>query len=416
MPWLALLIVVCAVSAAGGYERTRVRYSGFEDQTVFVSLANWLAHDPSDPGRLSLRVGRVQGDIRWATDGWTYTQAAWAWSSGRPPADIIWQDVTPLFAAVIPLIWFALAYALTGRERAAALTAAAVVIFGLLTVDDLAYHAGAGGAFGQDALFELSTLRKFSSGVALPLALFSLDLCAERIPPPDAGRPGADRHGAGDAPSPTGDHVPAGCRSGDGPVVALRADAAPPAPGGGRDRRAGHRGDPAPRAVEARPDPGRQRHGPDQCRPRRGRGAADAGPSAEDAGGVHLTPVSVDVSSGTDLVVLAGLPLLGTTYILAPATIIYHPLALLAVGIGLLAGLFWRRSVAAGFLFATTAAPLAAVFLPGIAPLFASFATLATARRILIAVPIAASLGIGLDALLRAASRPAWSGAPSMGC
>ena len=174
VPWLALLIVVCAVSAAGGYERTRVRYSGFEDQTVFVSLANWLAHDPSDPGRLSLRVGRARGDIRWATDGWTYTQAAWAWSSGRPPADIIWQDVTPLFAPFIPLIWFALAHALTGHERAAALTAAAVVIFGLLTVDDLAYHAGAGGAFGQDALFELSTLRKFSSGVALPLALFSL--------------------------------------------------------------------------------------------------------------------------------------------------------------------------------------------------------------------------------------------------
>ena len=115
---------------------------------------------------------------------------------------------------------------------------------------------------------------------------------------------------------------------------------------------------------------------------------------------MHLASISVNVSAGTDLVVLEGLPLLGTTYILAPAAIIYHPLALLAVGIGLLAGLFWRRSVAAGFLFATTAAPLAAVFLPGIAPLFASFATLATARRILIAVPIAASLGIGLDALL----------------
>lgn len=399
VPGLAVLIVACAVGAAGGYERTRVRYSGFEDQTVFVSLANWLAHDPSDPGRLSVQLGNPGFDIRWATDGWTYTHAVWAWSSGRPPADLIWHDLTPLFAWTIPLIWAALAYALTGSESAAVWSAACVVIFGLLTVDDLVYIQG-GGVFGQDGLFELNTLRKFSSGVVLPLALAVLvsllhaprrrdwlillliGVALAMLHPQqvamflvDAGAIGGlwwlahpDR---------------ARLRR----LIAVGAVLA---------------GVMILPAIQWALDPIRTVNLTAEVN-----ASFTAGPeSAVPAAGVERTTTAAGVS----VLSLSGLPLVGSTYILDPAVIVYHPLILLAIGLGLLHGLFWRRSFAANVLFAATIGPLAVVFVPGLAALFARFATLSTSERMAIAIPVAAILGISLDGVLTRLNRRGLAG------
>jgi tetratricopeptide (TPR) repeat protein len=165
----ALLALCCFIAFFFGYERSQLRYDGWEDQTVFVSLADWLANNPDDPGLLSRQTAVENVDYRWLTDGWTYNHAAWVWSSGVPAATLIWHWLTPLFAWTVPLAVFALGYQLSHRENFAVYCACGLLIGGLMTVDSLVYNPTS-NAYGQNAFVQLNTLRLFSSALMLPLA------------------------------------------------------------------------------------------------------------------------------------------------------------------------------------------------------------------------------------------------------
>src|SRR5690606_41827920 len=76
-----------------------------------------------------------------------------------------------------------------------------------------------------------------------------------------------------------------------------------------------------------------------------------------------------------EFLILPNLPLVGATYIRNPARVFYHPVIVLVVALGLLYGLRLRRSLAAPYIFGTTAVFLLISFLPGLTELFNQFAS-----------------------------------------
>src|SRR5262249_49121423 len=65
----------------------------------------------------------------------------------------------------------------------------------------------------------------------------------------------------------------------------------------------------------------------------------------------HVTGVTATRVSSADTLVLPNIPILGTTYIRRPSSVFYSPIIIIAVVIGLMFGLCWRRTLTAQYVF-----------------------------------------------------------------
>jgi tetratricopeptide (TPR) repeat protein len=381
LPLYALLLLCCAVVSAVGWERNHYRFDNYEDQTVFVSDADWLANNPDNPGLRARRAGVSIGDPRADTDGWTYAIAAWTRASGYPAADTIWYAITPLFGWTIPLVIFALAYELTGRTSAGAWSAAALVIVGLFTIDGLVYNRSL-FVFGQFALFQLNTLRSLSRALMLPLAIFVALLYLRAPRWRDLGLV----------------FLTGAALMVMHPQQVMVYDVSIGATAG--------------LWWLARP-----------TRARLMQGAAlllvlacfvglpylqrsvmyfDINTLDENAD-AQLTDAGAPTGAAAQTIyflTLNRLPIVGTTYILRPDVFFYHPVIALACVIGLLAGVGWRRSLAAQYLFAATAVTLLLLFTPGLTRLFARLTYSQAVPGLIFALPLALAFGLAVDFIL----------------
>ena len=405
--YAALLALMCLISLGVSLERNQYRFNGYEDQTVFIALADWLAHDPDDPGIRSRRVGVTVGDVRWDSDGWTYNHAAWVRASGVPAADLIWEGLTPLFAPLVPLAAWAFIAAATGSARAAALGSAALIVAGLLTIDSFVYTNSTLN-LGQFGLFQVNTLRAFSRAVMLPLALFAL---AEHLRTP--GRGGAALVALmGFALALLHPYQSMIYAAGGGAAVALwlLADA--------RRRllpaaallialalpltvpfvqRANLYFDPAAQVTQAEAGLGDEGDAPAVDAAGRGIEAAPEPPApVEGAPPARPAPAPLPLF----------LPLNLGGYIINPAVIFYHPIIIAGAALGLLA-LLRPRGVAAALMAGPTLAMLLLLFTPGLTPLVARFTQLQALPALVFLPPLGLIFGAWLE---RIAARGRWAG------
>ncbi len=374
-----MVAVCCVVVLAVGVERAQFRFSGYEDQTVFVELADWLANDPTDPGLRSRRVGVVSGDTRWDTDGWTYTHAAWVWTSGVPAAELIWFRLTPLFVWAAPLAVFALAYEVTRREETAAWSTAALVIFGLMTVDSLVYYPTT-ITFGQFALFQVNTLRTLATALMTPLALMT-GLAYLRAP--------SHRHlllllVAGLALASLHPRQIIILLYSIGAAAVLVSAAQPTRE---RLRRLALLAAALALLIAL----------PLAQRMNRPFLAIMSQTTIENEA---ERAVEGDADNPRTSLLFLDAPVLGRTYIIDPAFIFYHPALAAAVALALLIALRWRGSLAAQYVAASTGATLALLFVPGLAALFANLVSPDLAPGIVFGIPVALIFGISIDAAL----------------
>lgn len=382
LPLLVLVALACGVVLTVS-NSTRHRFYGFEDQVIFVSHAGWLANNPGETptgGPLRTRqVGVNSRDTRFDTDGWTYNHAAWVWTSGVSATDLIWYGLDPLFVWAVPLAVFALAHEITRREEAAAWSAAAVALAGILTLDNIAHYPGY-TAFGRLAVLQMSTLRQFSIALMLPLTLMigfaalrserRRDLWLMLL----AGAALAIFHPFQITLFVLSLGVTAALRwlVSTGKGAALR------------------RLIPLGLAlVVLLALPFIQRLN------RSGLGAADTLIDEE------VLESAEGVVTRSEFLILPDVPLVGSTYIRSPERVFYHPVMVLAVVFGLLHGLGLRRSLTAQYLFGTTALFLLLSFTPGLTELFNKFASSVGLLTTLFILPVALALGHSLDAALR---------------
>lgn len=383
LPLYIVVLVACITVMGVNFATSRYRFYGFEDQVIFASQAGWLANDMSETptgGPLRARqVGVTRGDTRFDVDGWTYNHAAWSWASGVRAADIIWYHIDPLFLWTVPLAVFALAYQLTRRESAAAWSVAGLVLAGLLTLDNIATYPSY-TAFGRLAVFQLTTLRQASITLMLPLTLMvgmsylrerqRRDLGAMLL----AGAMLAIMHPFQITLFVISIAVTAGVRwlvEGNKRVAFVRL---------------------LPLAVALLfllVLPFVQRLN------RAGLNAADT--LIEDSA---LQDIDGVIERGSFLI-LTGVPLFGNTYIRLPASFFYHPIILLAAGLGLLHILGIRRSLAAQYIFGATVVCLLIAFTPGLTEFFNKFASSVGLLTSIFLMPVALILGLSLDAALR---------------
>jgi hypothetical protein len=167
-----LLIVASSIVLTISLDQSRYRLAVYDDQSIFTGQVAWLSSNFSDLRVYSRQVGDTGAILRARLDGWTYMEASWSWISGMAAADIFIHSTAPLFSWTIPLIYFAIAYTLVDREDIATLSALVAVLFGMVTLDDLT-RGGSNIAFGQYALFSMDTLRKISTALIFPLAIFT---------------------------------------------------------------------------------------------------------------------------------------------------------------------------------------------------------------------------------------------------
>jgi tetratricopeptide (TPR) repeat protein len=377
LPLYVAVAVSCLTVLGVSYE-SRYRFFGFEDQPIFISLVDWMAAHPdvrpNDVPLRSRQIGVLNGDTRFDSDGWSYNQAAWVWVSGVPARQIVWYDLGALFVWAVPLLTFALAYELTGKESTAAGSAVAVAIVGLMTLDNIVYNPGY-SAFGRFAVFQINVLRQMSITIMLPLALLAGlaylknlrrgDLIATAL----AGLALASMH-----PIQATIFVMSA-----GATAALVWLAAPS----------------RSRFVKLLPFalvlllilalPFVQRFN------REGLTEATTIIRQDD-----LESATTQVNDA--FLVLRDLPIIGTTYIRNPADVFYSPVIVLAVILSLASGWWWRRSLAAQYLFSNTLLAMLIFFLPGLTELFnkiASSVGLLTAM-LMIPVPLALSIPFSL--------------------
>ena len=385
---LYLMVIAACIVTVGVTLESRHRFWGFEDHPIFISHADWLAHNPGVfPHDLPLRsrqVGVIRGDTRFDTDGWTYNHAAWVWTTGVPAAQLIWFDLDLLFTWTIPLIFFALAYELTRREEAGGWSAAALMLVGLLTRDNIVYYPGI-VAYGRVALFSLNTLRQMSIGVMMPLAFLvsfaylhdgrRRDLIAVFL----AGTALAMMH-----PIQVMLYL-----LGMGATLALRWLASP-------DRRTTRTVLPllvVMLGIFTLPLVQRLN--------RSGLSAVDTlADTATASGGQTAAATLAGPQAAPIFTAIHDLPLLGTTVIRSPESVFYHPVILLAALLGLLYGFKWRKSLAAQYFFATTAAVLLLFFLPGLAEFYSKAVSTVGTVLTIFALPVALILGVSLDQVL----------------
>lgn len=381
LPLYALLALCCLLVTGVSIERSRFRFNGYEDQTVFVSQAEWLASDPDDPSVLDRRIA-TPGDPRDAAAGWTYVHAAWVWQTGVPAADLIWYHLSPLLAWAVPLAVFALAYAATGSERAAVLSAAAYTLIGLLTLDTLVYVRNV-LAIGQYALVQLNTLRTFSTALLLPLGVFvglaflrgprRADLALLLV----VGLATASSH-------PRQAMVLAISLGATGALWLLAQPA-----------RARLAWTAALLAVLATTVvlPFLQRmertHSTALTERLLSAPANGGGQAARPLIFRGFRFVEVDV------------PLLGTTTVVHPSSVFYHPAVWLAALLALAAAPAWRRSLASQHLVGATGAALVLLFTPGVSALFTRLVTVEAVWGTIYAVPVGLAWGCALDFALR---------------
>jgi Flp pilus assembly protein TadD len=387
LPLYLLVVICCATLLYVSIVRGQIRFNSFPDQTMFASYADWLAHHPESPHVVTRMAGTIVsggGDVRFRTDGWTYNHAAWVWTSGVPAAQLIWYDLTPLFVWTIPLVIFALAYQLTRRETAAAWSAAALTLAGLMTLDALVYRQN-NLAFGQFGLLELNTLRMFSRALMLPLAWFAglsylnaprlRDLLLVFL----AGLALAILHPQ--------------------QIMIFLVSMA------------------ATTALWWLAQPTRTRF-----RQALALAAALAAtlilPYVQRASTItairYTERVSVSVETVEEdplyrtpnyVLPLPDLPVIGATYVIQPSVIFYHPLVSGATLLGLIAGVWWRRRLAAQYIFGSTAITLLLLFTPAVTAAFARLTTLQALPGMIFGIPIALIWGLALDAVLCGAGK-----------
>ncbi len=380
-PLYVLVALVCLITLLVG-SAGRYRFWGFEDQTVFISLADWLANNPGEfPGGLPLRtrqVAHVTNDTRQDTDGWTYSHAAWSWSSGVSASDIIWYDLNPLFLWVVPLITFALAYEITQRETAAAWSAAALVLAGLLALDNIVYYPPY-TTYGRFAVFQVNSLRQMALTVMLPLAWLAA-FAYLRAP-----------------------------RRWDVPLIFLAGLALAmlhPVPVMLFQMSAG-----AALVVRWLAQPSRARAR--QLAPllvvlvlllalpfiqrlnRAGLSAADSL--------IRTSALAGDeaATSTGHFMVLRDLPVFGTTFIRNPSNFFYHPFIAAAALLGLAFTPVWRRSLAAQFIVPAAVGVLLLAFTPGLTAFFNGFASSLGLLLTLFMLPVPLIFGLTFDNSLR---------------
>ncbi len=171
LPFYLLLAFIAVLFVLIGWDRNKLRFSNYPDQTYPMSLSDWWARNPQPEAINSRNITENTTVTYWSTDGLTYVFAAWQWASGATAVQLIWYVLTPLFAWLVPLAHFALVYRVTRRADTAAWATGIVFIFALTTINTPSLLGGA-WMYGQEAAFQLSTLRTFSAALLLPLTLF----------------------------------------------------------------------------------------------------------------------------------------------------------------------------------------------------------------------------------------------------
>lgn len=172
LPIYLLLGVTCIVFIFVGRQQNRVWLDGFDDQSLPVSMADWWAHQAKPENVISRQIGQIWVVGYWSTDGLTYTFASWIWAGNFSAVQLIWYALTPLFAGLVPLAHYALAYRITKRADTAAWTAGMILVLALTTIKSPTALYGGAWMFGQEAAFQLDTLRTFSTALLMPLAFF----------------------------------------------------------------------------------------------------------------------------------------------------------------------------------------------------------------------------------------------------
>jgi hypothetical protein len=380
IPLYVAVAISCLVVFGVSYE-SRYRFFGFEDQPIFISLVDWLAYHPDErPNDIPLRsrqIGVLGGDTRFDTDGWSYNQAGWVWASGVPARQIIWYDLGTLFIWAVPLLTFALAYELNGREGVAAGSAVALTLVGLLTLDNLVYNPSYTG-FGRFVVFQINVLRQFSLTIMLPLALLVAlsylrtfqrrDLMIVAL----TGAALAAMHpiqvmifvmSAGVTTmiswlaKPSREHFMKLL-----PFAFLLA------------------------LILALPFV--QRLNMEGFSP---------APTLIQQDELESEPETATPTARDSFLVLHNLPLVGTTFIRNPANVFYSPVITLAVILGLGCGWWWRRSLAAQYIFSTTLLALVIFFTPGLAELFNKIASSVGLLTTMFMIPVPLAYGVGLS-------------------
>lgn len=380
---LYLVVLLACVVVMGVGLTNRHRYFNFIDQVIFASHAGWLANDtaetPTGGPLRSRQVGVVTNDTRFDSDGWTYNHGAWSWASGVPAVDVVWHYVDMLFLWTVPLAVFAMAYEVTRREEAAAWSAAALVLVGMLAYDNLNTYPGY-TTFGRYAVFQISTLRQAGIALMLPLTLMvgftylrtrqHRDLFMVIL----AGSMLAIMHPFQIMMFVISISVTAGLRwlvEGD-----RRANAARLLPL-------------LLVLLFLLTLPFIQRLN------RSGLRAADT--LVRDS----MLEESTSIQSLGGFLILPNLPVLGTTFIRDPAHVFYHPVILLAAALGLLHVAAVRHSQAARYIFGAALFYLLVSFVPGLTALFNRFASSVGLLTTLFLMPVALILGFSLDHGLR---------------
>ncbi len=379
----ALVLISCFVAFGVSYE-SRNRFYGFEDQSIFISLIDWIATHPDvrpqgTPIR-SRQIGILNGDVRMETDGWTYIQAAWVWTSGVPARQLVWYDLGTLFIWTIPLVHFALAYELTKRESTAAWTSAVLTLAALMTLDNIVYNPSY-TAYGRFVLFQINVNRQASLALILPLALMAgltylrtfnkTDLCITIL----TGLALASMH-----PIPT-------------TILVLSI---------GVTAFLNWLAEPRWKALRKYLLLGSVLL------------FLMALPFVQRIAffGLNAAPSLVDQTAKTstalissNIILLPNLPILGETYIRRPSSVFYSPIIILAVIIGLLFGLRWRRNLVAQYVFGTTMLAMILFFTPGVVALVDKFGSFITLLALIFILPISLTLGLGIESLVSRLSR-----------
>ncbi len=400
------LVAACCLIVTGvALERSQYRFSDYEDQTVFVELADWLALDSGDVGQRSRRVGVTGGDARWDSDGWTYTHALWSWTSGVSAADLIWFRLTPLFVWTVPLAVYALAYELTRREESAAWSTVGLTLIGLLTVDSLVYYPTT-ITFGQFSLFQVNSLRTIATGLVTPLAL---------IPAVRYLASGSRRtlvlllltgvalalmhprpivivaYSAGAMAALAWLAKPSRRQLQQVALLGLVLALLLAVPFAQRLRRPAVGQEVATMLTPAAPETDAA------IAPASGEDEIDLAFEPDSAAtGIQVT--TIDRTPRARMLGLSNLPLIGETVIIDPEFVFYHPLFVILTVIGLGVGLAgWRRSLTAQYVLGATLVSLALLFVPVLAAVFIRLVTPTMAPGAIFGVPFALIFGLMLE-------------------
>lgn len=375
LPLYGLVVAACFINLYVGAQ-SWAHFIGFEDQAIFASLSDWLAHNPGEfPNDVPLRsrqIGIINGDTRFDTDGWTYTHGAWIWTSGVTASQLIWFDLNALFVWTAPLLAFALAYEITQRETVGAWSAGLLMLVGLLTLDNLVYYPIY--AFGRVGVFQINSLRQFSLTIMMPVSLLAGLVYLRDF------------------------------RRGDLPLIFIKGVALALLHPFAITMYLLSIGGSAALSWLAR------RATPRQILPlmlvlvlllsvpflqRYARWGLET----------NTTSPGVSPTENTGFTQLKNVPLIGSVVIRDPQDVFYHPVIVAAAVLGLIAGLYWRRSLAARYIFASTLCLLVVSFTPVVTRIFTNIMSAQGMALFVMILPIPLILALALEMLRETVSR-----------